>query len=236
VDFKQFVRMTKATFTYILSIIETNPVFQTATENQQRPIWQQLAVTLNRFGCDGNGASVVSVARLAGLGRGTIHLFTKRVMKVILDVKDQFLYWPNAEERQAISTRFATRFGLPGAVGIIDGTYINMYHRPGWEGSAYFNRKSRYAMNVQLVCDDRKMIRNAMIGWPGSCYDNTIWQRSTNVHSFRNLSIFLQTLVTPIRLLVASPTSNLKLQFLKMSYSTTCSLKRVVKSSMSMGF
>lgn len=34
-----------------------------------------------------------------------------------------------------IGTRFAIRFGLPGAVRIIDVTDINMYQRPGWKAA-----------------------------------------------------------------------------------------------------
>jgi hypothetical protein len=57
------------------------------------------------------------------------------VIKAILDVKDMFLYWPIDEERSVIGTRFAIRFGLPGAVRIIDVTDINMYQRPGWKAA-----------------------------------------------------------------------------------------------------
>ena len=178
VDFVKIVRMTKETFSYIVGKIQNHSVFQTPTFNKQVPVWQQLAVALNRFGCEGNGAGVVSIAILTGISRGAVVKYTERVITAILSLKEQFLYWPNPDEREIISNRFATRYGLPGTVGIIDGTYVNLFQRPGWEGSVYFNRKCRYAMNVQLVCDDRKFIRCAMIGWPGSCYDNTIWQRS----------------------------------------------------------
>jgi len=90
--------------------------------------------------------------------------------------------------------------------------------------------------HVQLICNDRKMIRAAKIGWPGSCYDNTIWQRSKifqNKHLFfRGLSFCL--LDTPTPLCLASSTSNLKLQSLQTIYSTICSHKLVAKLNMSM--
>jgi hypothetical protein len=79
---------------------------------------------------------------------------------------------------QEIANRFKTQFGLFNAVGIVDGTPVVFSQRPAIDGEVYFTRKSQYAMNLQLVCDDRKRIRFYMIGWPGSMFDSTVFDKS----------------------------------------------------------
>ncbi len=34
---------------------------------------------------------------------------------------------------------------------------------------------TRYSINLQLVCDDKKVIRSYLTGWPGSVYDSTVF-------------------------------------------------------------
>jgi len=169
-EFRQIARMSKTSFFRLLERFDAHPVFQNGNNHKQTDVWIQLLVALNRFGCYGNGASRGSLARTFGISAGTVNMFTSRVMQVILELEPEFLYWPNAEERQQISSLFGQKFGLPGCVGIVDGTPFNLSQRPAIEGSSFFNRKSNYAFNIQLVCDDRKLIRADVVGWPGPTY------------------------------------------------------------------
>ncbi len=198
--------MTRDTFSYILSIIQTNPVFQTPTINQQRPIWQQLAVTLvvwsKRYWtwktCSCTGQS------------------TRKDLWLELVLLFDLAY---LEPWGLLMLQISTCISVLGGRQRIVQSKVPLCH-------------------VQLICNDRKMIRAAKIGWPGSCYDNTIWQRSKifqNKHLFfRGLSFCLLTLDTPTPLCLASSTSNLKLQSLQTIYSTICSHKLVAKLNMSM--
>jgi hypothetical protein len=43
--------------------------------------------------------------------------------------------------------------------------------RPTLDGSAYFNRKLRYALNAQIIVDDTCWIRFFYLGFPGSVHD-----------------------------------------------------------------
>jgi hypothetical protein len=104
--------------------------------------------------------------------------FTDRVFKALLDIKDEVIAWPDAEERKQISDRMGEKYGLPGAVGIVDGTPIVFTQRPKIDGEVFWTRKCQYAYNLQLVCDDKKRIRYYVIGWPGSVYDSTVFDSS----------------------------------------------------------
>jgi hypothetical protein len=178
-DFKQIVRMNKDSFTRLVDLIKTHAIFHSTGRHKQHPVWVQLMVVLSRLGCDGNGASVGRNSRLFGVSYGSVCEFTNRVFTALLSMKDTEIYWPSAVERAEISRRFGRDHGLPGAVGVVDGTYVNMSQKPAVNGEVYFNRKSRYAMNVQLICDDRRRIIYYQLGWPGSVYDSTVFAQSS---------------------------------------------------------
>lgn len=177
-NFKQVTRMKKQTFLKLLGMIENNSVFQNKSAYFQGEIWHQLYVALNRFGCFGNGASNGALARTSGIGFGTVTLYTKRVMEALKCLEKKVIFWPDYAERARISKRFGNLFGIPGTVGVLDGTLINLSQRPAIDGEVYFTRKGRYSLNVQLICDDRKLIRYHIIGYPGSMFDQTIFSLS----------------------------------------------------------
>jgi hypothetical protein len=73
--FRQAVRVNRGTFQHIVRLIEKDSIFQNNSYVSQRPVWLQLMVALERFGCDGNGASVGQIARHAGIGAGSPFCF-----------------------------------------------------------------------------------------------------------------------------------------------------------------
>ena len=72
------------------------------------------------------------------------------------------------EQRRKISRYFAKKHGLPNAVGVVDGTPVIYYQKPGIDGEVFWTRKSHYAQNLQLICDHKGKIRYYLIGWPGT--------------------------------------------------------------------
>ena len=186
-SFRQLVRMDKVSFRRLYDSIKDHPIFISGTNNEQTKVWVQLMVVLNRLGCDGNGASIGAYARLGGISYGSVVNFTNRVFTALLDRREEVVKWPTAAERRVISARFAENHGLEGAVGIVDGTPVNFAVRPHINGEVWFNRKQRYAMNVQLICDDRGRITYFIVGWPGSVFDATVLGQSAmaiNPHEF----------------------------------------------------
>ena len=183
-NFRQIVRMEKSSFQRLLTIISGHPVFNRATRNRythyvakQAPVWIQLMVVLIRLGCHGNGVSVGHVGRLCGYSLGSVVNFTNRVFTAILSLEKEFVRWPNAHERKKISKRFQRRYGIPG-VGIIDGTHVIFAQKPHIDGETYWCRKQFYSSNVILICNDKGSIIFYVIGWPGSLYDYTIFDKT----------------------------------------------------------
>jgi hypothetical protein len=151
VEFRETVRTSRASFYHIVELLSSHPVFHNQSRYPQAPVWQQVAVALDRFGNNGNGASISRTQKYWGIGKGTCDLYTNRTMEAI-----QYVRWPNEQERRQISQRMSTQ-GFIGCVGFIDGTTIPLAQKPGVDGECYFDRKQRYSLNAQVVCDDRRI-------------------------------------------------------------------------------
>ncbi len=163
--FRQMARRDFSTFLRIVALIQNHPVFCTdkASYRKQRKVWQQALVCFERLGCNGNDASVEGFAREFGIGVGTVVFYTQHVVKALLSLEKQYVFWLEEEERSAISTRMATH-RFPDCVGFIDGTYVVLRYCPTKDEKTFLNWKSRYPYNVMLVCDDKKRIRYIVCG------------------------------------------------------------------------
>ena len=148
-EFKQIARMTKASLIGLLNLIEDHKIFKNESNNKQKEIWIQLLVTLNRLGCEGNGMSIDRNAIFSGISHGTVYLYQERVFQAILSLEKIYLVWPNAEQRIKIKEKFGTRHGLPGCVGIVDGTPINFSKSLVWivKFTGIVN------LDTQLICN-----------------------------------------------------------------------------------
>ena len=162
--FNLFVRMSRRSFGVVLNLLKDHEIFKNDARIKQERVWVQLMVVLSRLGCDGNGASIGRIAGQFGVSYGSVELYTHRVFVALVSIKNQVIYWPNEAERILISDRFNRNHGMPGTVGIIDGTPVNLMQRPHIDGEVFWTRKCRYSMNLQLVCDDQKLIRFADAG------------------------------------------------------------------------
>jgi hypothetical protein len=67
--------------------------------------------------------------------------------------------------------------GFEGCVGFVDGTTFPIFQRPGKDGEVFFNRKKRYLLNAQVICDCNKYITAFITGWPGSCADSFVFKK-----------------------------------------------------------
>eukprot|EP01035_Chromulina_nebulosa_P024106 gene24106-31321_t len=133
-------------------------------------------VALRRSSVSGNGQC--RVAHSTGIGNGTVSLFTCRILKAILDLKDDVVKWPNELERKEISRRNKIKYGFKHCVGVVDGTPLVFSQKPAVDPSSFWSRKSHHAINLQLICDDKKRIRFYIM------YDSNVLSRSLGaIHS-----------------------------------------------------
>ena len=94
-DFRQAVRTTKDGFVWLLNKIFLHPVFYSNSQCPQLLIGHQLALTLERLGSNGNGASVGCFSRNLVVGRGTVIKISHRVIQAINSLSSDFVVWPD---------------------------------------------------------------------------------------------------------------------------------------------
>ncbi|KAJ0398703.1 hypothetical protein ATCC90586_003194 [Pythium insidiosum] len=176
-EFYQSVRMCKPTFCFIATLIRDDRVFHNKSNRAQRDPTLQLAVALEWYGHYGNANAVGKIAQAYCIGAGTVTLYVRRVQKALLRHYQRFVRWPSRARRLESSAYHRERYGLEGCVGFVDGTHVIFAQKPHIDGGLHYNRKSRYSLNVQVVCDEDKRILMAFTGWPGSCNDSTVFAR-----------------------------------------------------------
>ncbi|KAJ7300947.1 hypothetical protein DFH08DRAFT_724820 [Mycena albidolilacea] len=152
--FRQNLRVSPLTFDALVAALQDDPVFFNNSNHPQLPVEQQVAVALYRFGHDGNAASIQAVANWAGMGKGTVHLITRRVMTAVLrpgfmqnavrmpttPEKDRAKEWVQAHSCKAWRNGWC----------FVDGTLVPLDQRPTWYGESYFDRKCNYSLNFQV--------------------------------------------------------------------------------------
>ncbi|KNE95569.1 hypothetical protein PSTG_11060 [Puccinia striiformis f. sp. tritici PST-78] len=168
--FKQEFRMSHSSFVKLVERISGDDVFQNNSNNPQRPVQEQLMISLKRFGCYGNGVAVGFLARFFRVGQGTIELYTNRCIMAILRLKSGMLKWPNADKRKLTQKDYADE-GFDGCVGLIDGSLIPLFDAPSKNGSDYWSRKGFYAIATLLICDNNQNIIYIYTGWLGCSHD-----------------------------------------------------------------
>ncbi|OWZ02473.1 hypothetical protein PHMEG_00025957 [Phytophthora megakarya] len=180
-SFRQLTRISKVSFQFVLSEIEGCPVFQNDSLHPQADVALQLTVTLDRLGDYGNGVSLG--------GKWTCVLYTTRVLEVLNDLASKFIVWSNKRKRKSMSRRMAAKI-FKGCVGFIDGTTFPHYHNPTVDGECYFDRKSRYSINGQILCDDNRRVIAFYAGWRASCCDSTVYKKMQLTKDFKKPHFF----------------------------------------------
>lgn len=148
------LRVTSGVFQVILQLIQDNPVFCNESNVPQSPVEKQLAVTLYRLGCFGNGASVMDIARTAGIAEGPVELFTARCFEAIEALHNVFVRPLTVDEKELEKVWIDQHLGFKGTWRqgwvMYDGTIVVLYERPGLNGASYYTRKSNYGLNAQV--------------------------------------------------------------------------------------
>jgi hypothetical protein len=176
-EFRYNFRLSRESFHLLLEEIRDLPHFKSKRTNKQQPVALQLLVYLFRVGKSGSGGSANACSTHFGIGVGSIYAYVRRVVEALLSLSKDVIYWPDKNERNDMKSRLSST-GFRHCVGIIDGTLIVLENKPEKFHECYYSRKSCYALNVMIVCDDQRRITYYYAGWPGSTHDNRVWRNS----------------------------------------------------------
>ena len=134
-DFKQAVQATKSGFLFLLEKIYLHPVFYRNICQSQLPIPQQIALTLEQIGSNGNRASVGQFSLNLSVSWGTVIKVSQRGIRATNSLSDEMILWPSSNRWRKILDIIKTE----GCIGFVNRTTI--YQWPGLDGEVYWDWK-----------------------------------------------------------------------------------------------
>jgi len=181
-EFRQKYRMSKDAFSELYNLIKDDVVFRRHPFRRGRkpahPAFQ-LAVLLKFLGTEGSGNSNPELRNVFRIGRGTAKKYRDTALKAVRRLRDKVYTWPDEEERKVIAKRIAENFDWPNCIGIMDGTLFPLAFEPETEDAPdYSGRKHAYSITCLIICDDQRLIRYALCGWPGTTHDERVFRNS----------------------------------------------------------
>jgi hypothetical protein len=114
-----------SSFFHLVSLIQDDCVFLSKGKKPQAPVKYQLTAYLFRHGATTGTRVGMNLQVL----EGSIHNYCTHVVRAFRWLKGAYLRWPSDNEKQTIKTE-SQAMGFPGAIGSVDGTYIQMLNKP----------------------------------------------------------------------------------------------------------
>jgi hypothetical protein len=179
-----FTHTSRRSMDFIYQMIREDPVFVNPSlfsPSQQRSVYFQLFVCMTNLTGDGDGGCMDRVAELFNLGHGTITIYTERCIAAINKHVDEFVRWPDAQERAKLSYHADVTYGFPGFIASCDGTLIGLRRAPAFDQfpETYCHpRHKHYGFNVLFWVDHFGTIIRFTCNWPASASDQTIFNNS----------------------------------------------------------
>lgn len=175
VEFKTRYRFTKASTLLLTNLIRTQIVHPTHRNHSLSPEMQVLMCL--RY-CATSSFQLVC-GDLFAVSKATACIVINTILRSIAKLRPRFVKFPEGLELDNVQHGFQTIAQMVGIVGCIDCTHVVVVSPGGENAGVFINRKNRYSVNVQLICDHNMRITDVVARWPGSCHDARIFDNSS---------------------------------------------------------
>ena len=183
--FKQTIRVSKATFNYILLHIRDGLERRSVCEEPISPE-ERLAIALYKFG---RGDYNRTVSEMSGYGESTIREITIEVANLIVEkLWPVHVKFPNTKSVQSLINEMNDAWQFPGAYAAIDGCHISIKCPPGGAEARkeYYNFKNFYSLIMMGIIDSQYRFLWASTGLPGCVHDSMVFKSSLLYQKLKN--------------------------------------------------
>ena len=143
-------RMTKATFEILCDNLRSS--FPDLARSVREPIQLDHRVAIAVYWM-ASSSEYRTIANLFGVGKTTVHKCIHDVCTAMAEnILDKYVKFPADDDLQHVIDGFDNTWGFPYCAGAVDGTHIPIIAPESAHGD-YVNRKGRYSIILQAVCD-----------------------------------------------------------------------------------
>ena len=176
--------MDPTTFDCLVEKLEVASVFYNQLTYPQMPVYKKVYITLKRLGVYRNSMALNEIADWAGVGYGTVDLVIRRVITAVFktNLRARHIRWPSGEEKTQAKDwiETATTSAFQKGWCMVDGTTIPIFEKPHYYRQAFYDRKSLYSINAQIINTPNRQIIDYATGFNGSRHDTHCF-RSTKL-------------------------------------------------------
>lgn len=115
-----------------------------------------------------------------GVSSGSLVNFTKRSFYALDVALHDCLKWPTTMERHQIQLEFS-KLRFPNCIGLIDGTLLPLLQRPKVSRECYFNQKSCYSVNAQVIWDPQRKLFSFTLVFASDPTLSIVFLRSSSI-------------------------------------------------------
>lgn len=173
-DFRGNFRMSRTTFTYVVSVCESMRRVDT-NKRQAIPLEKRIAIGIYRLA---SSAEDRTVANAFGVSRASVNIIFREFCEVVVrHLEPRFVRFPTLHELAEHMRQFAALTGFPQGVGALDGCHIEVCP-PKEQACDYYNYKGWYSMILMAVVDHCYKFMLTNVGTPGRSHDADVFHKS----------------------------------------------------------
>lgn len=134
--------------------------------------------------------SRVGSDKCTALSQPSISRFLSKYTRILSqNLSLRYIQFPRTQnEIEATKRDFLNQYGVPGLIGLVDGTHVKLSGLKREIEHRYVNRNGDHSLNVQIVCNAKLIITSINARYPGSNHDAYIFSNSRVYATLENIN------------------------------------------------